>query len=132
MRNLLAIIAAIFIGSLVNMGLITLGGVLISAPAGVDNTDIDSLAATMHLFELKHFIFPFLAHAIGTLSGALVAAKIGSSHQAKLAMIIGVFFLAGGIAASYMLPAPVWFMVLDLVVAYLPMAWLGHRLVKTK
>jgi len=132
MRNLLAIIAAIFIGSLVNMGLITLGGVLISAPAGVDNTDIDSLAATMHLFELKHFIFPFLAHAIGTLSGALVAAKIGSSHQAKLAMIIGVFFLAGRIAASYMLPAPVWFMVLDLVVAYLPMAWLGHRLVKTK
>jgi hypothetical protein len=42
-----------------------------------------------------------------------------------LAMIVGVVFLAGGIAATFMIPAPTWFMVLDVVVAYLPMAYLG-------
>ena len=40
----------------------------------------------------------------------------------------GVVFLLGGIAASFMIPAPAWFIVLDLVVAYLPMAWLAGRL----
>jgi hypothetical protein len=27
----------------------------------------------MHLFEPRHFIFPFLAHSLGTFAGAFVA-----------------------------------------------------------
>ena len=42
-----------------------------------------------------------------------------------LACAIGAVFMAGGIAASFMIPAPIWFIVLDLVAAYLPMVWLG-------
>ena len=38
--------------------------------------------------------------------------------------------LIGGIAACFMIPAPAWFMALDLLVAYLPMAWLAIRLGK--
>ena len=40
----------------------------------------------------------------------------------------GATFLIGGIAAVAMLPSPLWFTGLDLVFAYLPMAWLGYRL----
>ena len=32
---------------------------------------------------------------------------------------------AGGVAASQMIPAPMWFIVVDLAGAYFPMAWLG-------
>jgi len=42
--------------------------------------------------------------------------------------VVGALFLAGGIAASFMIPAPTWFIVLDLVGAYIPMAWLGARI----
>jgi len=35
----------------------------------------------------------------------------------------------GGIGAVAMIPAPLWFSVLDLLLAYLPAAWLGHWLV---
>jgi hypothetical protein len=28
----------------------------------------------------------------------------------------------------FMLPAPIWFVVLDLAVAYIPMGWLGWRI----
>jgi hypothetical protein len=38
-------------------------------------------------------------------------------------------FLLGGIANVAMLPAPLWFSALDLLLAYLPMAWLGHTIV---
>ena len=45
------------------------------------------------------------------------------------AIVIGVFFLAGGIAASYMLSnSPDWFKALDLIAAYIPMAWLGGNI----
>jgi hypothetical protein len=79
----------------------------------------------MHLLEPRHFLMPFLAHAVGTFVGALVGSAIAVSHRALVAYAIGTVFLCGGIAASFMIPAPAWFIVLDLAAAYLPMAWLG-------
>jgi hypothetical protein len=35
--------------------------------------------------------------------------------------------LAGGIANVFMLPSPVWFAVVDLVGAYIPMGYLAGR-----
>jgi uncharacterized RDD family membrane protein YckC len=82
----------------------------------------------MHLFEPKHFVFPFLAHALGTLAGALLAFLIAASYRSVFAYAIGAVFLTGGIAATFMIPAPVWFIILDLVAAYIPMAWIGTQL----
>lgn len=128
LRNVLAVIAGIIIGAIVNMALVVLSPSLIPPPAGVDVTNAESLRNAMHLFEPRHFVMPFLAHAVGTLVGALVAYLIAASHKAQLAYVVGVFFLVGGIAASFMIPAPTWFIALDLLVAYLPMAWLGIQI----
>ncbi|MGZ8293019.1 MAG: hypothetical protein ACXW2U_09970 [Telluria sp.] len=127
-RNILAVVAGVVIGSVVNMGLINLGGQVIPPPAGADVTTAEGLKASMHLFEPKHFLFPFLAHALGTLVGAAAAAYIAATRKLHMAMIIGVVFLAGGLAMVMMLPSPLWFNVLDLVGAYIPMAWLGWNL----
>ena len=124
-RNILAIIVGIVIGGAVNMSLIMLGPLVIPPPAGVDVTNTQSLIASIHLFEVRHFVFPFLAHALGTLVGAVTAFLVAGSHRSIFAYIVGAVSLAGGIAASVMIPAPLWFIVLDLVVAYLPMAWIG-------
>lgn len=128
LRNILAIIVGLLVGGVVNMAIVTFGPALIPPPAGVDPTNAESLAGAMHLFEPRHFVMPFLAHALGTLAGALVAWLIAASHKAKFAYAIGVIFLCGGIAACFMIPAPLWFMALDLILAYLPMAWLATRI----
>jgi hypothetical protein len=36
--------------------------------------------------------------------------------------------MLGGITNAFLLPAPIWFIALDIVLAYLPMAWLGGKL----
>jgi hypothetical protein len=128
LRNVLAILAGVVIGSVVNMALITLGPSLIPPPAGVDVTSAESLGKAMHLFEPRHFVMPFLAHALGTLAGALVAYLIAAKRRAAMAWVIGAAFLCGGVAASFMIPAPAWFIALDLLAAYLPMAWLGIQI----
>lgn len=128
LRNALAILAGIGIGGSVNMALIAISPSLIPPPAGVDVNNPESLAGAMHLFEPRHFVMPFLAHAFGTLAGALAACVIAATHRARMAYSIGVVFLCGGVAASFMIPAPAWFIALDLLAAYLPMAWLGIRL----
>eukprot|EP01035_Chromulina_nebulosa_P064948 gene64948-biopygen47553 len=109
------------------MALVTVSPHVIPPPAGVNVSDVASMKASLHLFEAKHFLFPFLAHALGTFTGALVAFLVAGSRRTAFAYTIGCLFLAGGIAACFMLPAPAWFMALDLVVSYLPMAWLATR-----
>jgi hypothetical protein len=125
LRNVLALLAGIAIGGGVNMALITLSPWLIPPPAGVDVNNAESLSKAIHLFAPRHFVMPFLAHAAGTLAGALAAYLIAASYKVQMAYVIGAIFLCGGLAASFMIPAPAWFIALDLLAAYLPMAWLG-------
>ncbi len=125
LRTVLALVVGIVIGGGVNIALVALGPMVIPPPPGADMTTAEGLRAAMPLLEPKHFVMPFLAHALGTLAGALAGAALAVSHRARVAYAIGFVFLAGGIAASAMIPAPAWFIAVDLVVAYLPMAWLG-------
>ena len=127
-KNIIAVVVGLIVGSIVNMAIIMMSATVIPLPEGVVSSDMESLKSGMHLFEWKHFIFPFLAHALGTLSGAYLTTRMAASHHFTLALIIGGFFLIGGIVNVIQLPAPLWFEVTDLVLAYLPMAWLGFKL----
>lgn len=125
LRNCLAVLIGLVLGGIVNMALVVAGPHVFPPPSGVDMSDAKSLAAGVHLLAPKHFLFPFLAHAVGTLAGALAAHLVASTRRSALAYVIGALFLAGGITAAFIIPAPAWFIALDLLVAYLPMAWLG-------
>ena len=127
-RVLLAVVLGLVVGSVVNMGLIMVSGKVIPPPAGADVTTMEGLKASLHLFEAKHFVFPFLAHALGTLVGAVVATLLAPVRSAIPAYVVGGLFLLAGIANVVMLPAPVWFSAVDLLLAYLPAAWLGKVL----
>lgn len=127
-RNVLAVVVGVLAGSLVNMALVVVGPILIPPPAGVDMSTAEGIAAGVHLLEPKHYLFPFLAHALGTFAGAGFAHVTAATHRAKIAYGLGAFFLLGGITAALLIPAPTWFIALDLVFAYLPMAALGRLL----
>lgn len=127
-RNILALLAGLLLGNLVNGGLIAISGNIIPPPEGVDVTNVAGLKAGIHLFEPRHFIFPFLAHALGTFAGALTTVLIAANRKMSLAMVVGALFFVGGAMMVYMLPAPMWFNITDLVLAYFPMAFLAARM----
>ncbi len=128
LKNILAVISGIILGSAVNMGIIMISGSIIPPPAGADVTTTEGLRASMHLFQPINFLMPFLAHALGTFAGAFVAALIAASHKMKFALGIGIVFLAGGIANVLMLPSPIWFTIVDLAGAYIPMGYIARKL----
>ena len=132
LKNILALVGGVVVGGIVNMGLIMISSSVIPLPEGVDPTNVESLKESMHLFEAKHFLFPFLAHALGTLVGAFIAGKFSTDKHMMWAMVVGLFFLIGGVTNAFMLPAPTWFIALDVIAAYLPMAWIGGRLATKK
>lgn len=128
LRNSLAVITGAVIGSIVNMALVNAGPMVFPPPEGADISTLEGLKTTMHLFQPLNFLFPWLAHAIGTLVGTFLVAKIAGTHQRALALLVGALFMVGGIMNVIMLPSPLWFTLADLVLAYLPMAWFGAKL----
>ena len=127
LRNALALLAGVLVGGGVNMVLVMLSPSIVAPPVGVDVNNTASLSASMHLFEPRHFAMPFLAHAIGTFAGSLAAYLVAATYKVTMAYAIGAIFLCGGVAASFMIPAPKWFIALDLLAAYIPMAWVAVR-----
>jgi len=127
LRNVLAVVAGAIVGSVVNTPLVTIGPRIIPPPVGADVTTMEGLVKALPLFGPQHFVFPFLAHALGTLVGAGIAAYAAATRNAAMAFVVGALFMAGGVANAFMLPGPLWFDVVDIVCAYLPMAWVGAR-----
>jgi hypothetical protein len=130
LRIVLAVVSGFVLGSVVNMALIMVSGKVIPPPAGADITTMEGLKASLGLFEAKHFLFPFLAHALGTLIGALVACWLAPSKEPLPAYVVGGLFLLGGVANAFILPAPAWFIATDLLLAYAPATWFAVTLAK--
>ncbi len=125
LQYMLAVLLGLIVGSSVNMAIITIGPSVIPLPEGVDMSDMDKFAENLPLLKPVNFLAPWLAHALGTFVAAAIAAKLSPGHNMQLAIGIGLFFMMCGIAMVVMIGGPVWFTVLDLVGAYLPMGYLG-------
>jgi len=128
-RIVLATLGGLVLGSVVNTALITIGGYVIPVPEGADVSSAEGLAAAMALFTPRHYLFPWLAHAGGTLAGAAVGTAIVGGASRVPAGVIGGLFLAGGASMVLMVPSPLWFTAADLLLAYVPMAALGYLLI---
>ncbi len=126
-RNALAIIIGWVAGSYVNLELINTG-YSVYPIEGLDPNDMEAFARIMPTLSNEHFIFPFLAHALGTFIGALFAGIIAANRKMIFSLSIGGMFFIGGIIINYMLPGPLWFTALDVLIAYIPMAWLGGKI----
>ncbi len=126
--RIVLIAAAVYIGGAVNMGIITLSPELIPPPEGADLTTEEGLLKAAPLMQPKHFLMPWLAHALGTLVSGFLAAWWVPSIRHYSHFIPGGLFFIGGLMMVFMIPAPWWFIAADLALAYFPMAYLGNKM----
>ncbi len=128
-RNIFVLVCAAIVGAICNGLLVQVGGQVVPPPAGYDFTTEEGLAAGMAFMEPKHFAFPFLAHAVGTLISALIIGRFAASRAPMLVSLVSSLFFIAGVYMVMILPSPLWFNVLDLALAYFPMGYLGYRIV---
>jgi hypothetical protein len=128
LRNILAVVIGLLIGNIVNGSIIMISPSVIPPPPGADYITEEGLKATMNMMEPKHFFMPWLAHALGTFAGALVAVLIATTHKKTFAYFIAGLFMLGGIYMVIILPSPLWFTLSDLGLAYFPMALCAIKL----
>jgi hypothetical protein len=127
--NIVAVLMGLFAGAMGNGGIINISSKIIPPPIGSNLQTMEGLIKAMPIMEPKHFIMPFLAHALGTFVGAILCSLVARSQKLILALSIGLIFFIGGFTMVFQLPAPLWFDLVDLIFAYFPMAWLGYKIV---
>ena len=126
LRFILSLVFGLLVGAVVNGSIVNLGMLLFPFPEGVNFETKEGLSLFENL-PIKYYIFPFLAHALGTLSGCIVALLFVRKWAKWSIYIIGYCFFVGGVMAGQRNNAPLWFDILDWSLAYLPMAWLASQ-----
>ena len=133
LRNFLAVLVGLIVGGIVNITVIKILIMIFGVPDGVELTDMNSIKAHIGEFSTLQLISPLGGHAIGTLAGAYLTARLVTKARMFFGFLIGIFFLLGGLMAINQVPgSPLWFILVDLIVAYLPMAVIGVKLTGKK
>jgi hypothetical protein len=128
-KRTIIILIALFSGAMLNGAIINISSKVIAPPKGLELNTAEGLQAAMPHMGPEHFLFPFLAHALGTLLSALLITRFLKSQQFVFSMMAGILFLLGGVSMVIMLPeTPIWFVLVDLLFAYIPMAYLGYKM----
>lgn len=112
MRIALATIVGFIVGNVVNMGIIRFFIPVEVAP-GMDENE--AMLKTMESFTALDFMIPLAAHVLGVLSGLIVARLICKTSNIPI-YIIGGLHMLGTILVQFMIPAPVWFNIIDMVI----------------
>lgn len=128
-RNILAVVLGLVVGSAVNMGLITLSNTLYPLPPNVDPNDFEAFTAHVNANGLATgaLLIVLAAHAGGSFASGVVCGLIANRAWYAAAVGMGLLWLCGGVMMLMMLSSPLWFAVADLAL-YVPAAILGVRI----
>ncbi len=126
-KKILAVIIGLIVGGLVIMGIESINILRFPWPEGLNLEDKDAFAEYVQGLPVSALITVLLAHIAGALVAGFLSTKIAAANNYTLAVICGVILLAGAVVNLFMIPHPVWFMVVN-VLTIIPAALLGSKL----
>ena len=90
-------------------------------PEKVSSGDMEAIAEYIQTMSLGQFAMVWLAHGSGAFVSAAICTAIAGSRWYVGAGICGCMFLLAGFLNVVLLPHPLWFAVVDLLL-YIPLA----------
>lgn len=130
LRQFLAVIAGIIVGSLGIWLVERIGHSLYPFPADLKPDDIEGFKAYIENLPFMGKFIVILGYALGALVSGFVATKVGNNNKPAAAIVCGGIFLFFTIYNMLVLPTPVWFWVLGILVWSLVLV--GYRLALNK
>ncbi|MBC3538103.1 hypothetical protein ACFSC6_00845 [Rufibacter sediminis] len=121
-RSILAVLGGAAIGVFTISLVEYMSHQLFSLPAAVSPPEAAS--GSLNDAPTAALLLVLLGYALGSFFGGMVAARFGQHRRILLAVLVGLFLLAAGIANLATFSHPLWFTVVSVVI-YLPMAYFG-------
>jgi hypothetical protein len=127
-RNILAVISGIVLGILTIGVVESIGHKIFTVPQEVTQSiENQENEAVFALISPEMLLFVLLAYSLGAFIGGFITGIIGK--RILLTIITGSVLMMGGVLNLFMIPHPIWFILVSLLV-YIPFAWIGGFLSK--
>ena len=125
-RKITAIVVGIIAGMIFNMSFVIISNVAYPLPDDIDQNDWDAQVEYRkeNGWPMGALVLVLIAHAGGSLASGIVCGLIAMRNWTAAGLGLGIFFTLGGITMLFLLPAPTWFAITDIVL-YIPAAIVG-------
>ena len=130
LRSIAAVVAGFVAASIVMMIIETINGRVLYpelAKAAEGMTDRDAVRALMATAPVGAFLVVIAGWILGGVAGGWVTARLAARATAGHGLVLGAVLTLAGIANNLMVPPPLWFWIVSLVVL-MPAASAGARL----
>jgi hypothetical protein len=94
-------------------------------------TDREVLRALLASAPLGALVVVAIGWILGSVAGGWVAARLAAKASVQHAVTLGMLLTLAGIANNLMLPPPIWFWIVGLVV-FIPATYVGARLASVR
>ncbi|WP_411812512.1 hypothetical protein ACLB9Y_05230 [Chryseobacterium scophthalmum] len=130
LKKILAVVAGIIVGSICVWAVETLNHMLYPYPEGMKLGDMEGFKNYIETLPFLGKFMVIIGYALGALVSGFIATKISKDGKPTAALICGIIFLVFTIYNMTVLPTPIWFWVLGILVWTLVLA--GYRLALNK
>jgi ABC-type uncharacterized transport system permease subunit len=121
-------IGAVIVGIIACFAIVQVGELVVHKlyppPSGYNTHNMEEIKHYVATLPTPAMVIVLVGHLVGTIVGAFAAAKIGRSRVP--AYVIGALLLVGGVVSTFMIPQPLWFVVLELA-TYIGATIIGAR-----
>ena len=130
LRIILGAIVGIIVGSVCVWGVETINHILYPYPVGMKANDMEAFKLYIEKLPFLGKFLVIVGCAFGALVSGFVATKISKNEKPTAAIIGGLIFLSFTIYNMVVLPTPIWFWVLGILVWGLVLV--GYKLALSK
>ncbi|WP_159476221.1 hypothetical protein [Chryseobacterium sp. 18068] len=129
-RKILAVFAGVIVASICIWAIETLNHMMYPYPDGMKPNDMEGFKSYVETLPFLGKFMVIVGYAVGALVSGFIATKISKDGKPTAAIICGIVFLVFTIYNMTVLPTPIWFWILGILVWILVLA--GYRLALNK
>lgn len=127
LRNVLTLLAAALVASVLIACIQAVGIKLYPPPPGMDFNDKAAVARFAATLPVPAFLIVLASYLVGVTAGAWLACKLSVTEKPRQSLMIGALFFVASIMNLTSFTHPAWFWVANLAIVPFA-AWLGLRL----
>ncbi|CAD7797235.1 hypothetical protein CHRY9390_00133 [Chryseobacterium aquaeductus] len=130
LRIILGVLVGIAVGSVCVWAIETVNHLLYPFPAGMKANDMNAFKSYIDNLPFFGKFMVIIGYAFGALASGFISTKISKNGKPTAAIICGLIFLSFTIYNMTVLPTPIWFWILGILVWTLVLA--GYKLALNK
>jgi hypothetical protein len=124
LKNAFSVILGLVGASFIIFALEVLGHIIYPMPANLDVNNMDDLKAFTSSAPAIVFVLVIIAYAVGSVVGGLIAAAIATHNKMTKAITVGGILMGLGAYNLFMIPHPVWTIIISIFL-FIPSSYLG-------